>query len=363
MDMRTIKIILLAITILSFAFWSCQDKQTIRIGVLLPLTGEYSKYGVAIKNGIDLAYFESNTKDRIKLIYEDEKGEAKTATTVINKLLSNDNVDVLIGGATSSVAASIIPVTSKNKKTLISPYATAEELFNEGNYFYSLLPPDNFEGLFMSEYISSQELDSIGILYINNDYGAGIVSSFIEGCQKENIKILFSEGYGGGETNFKTQINKLKLLNVKAVYLPGYYAETSKILKQIKELGCNFKIVGSSNFYDPKFLMQSDADGVVFCYPSFNNDTTSVYKVFVDNYSLKYRQQPDAFAIQGYDCFKLIEKIILENNSNSKIDFEIALKKIKDFQGVNSIINFAPNGSVVKSLDIYEIQNGKFEIK
>jgi len=360
--MKRVKILLVAIMILPFAFWSCQNKQKIKIGVLLPLTGDYSKYGVAIKNGIDLAYSESNIKDRIKLIYEDERGEAKTATTVVNKLLSNNKVDVLIGGATSSVAASIIPITSKDKKVLISPYATAEDLFNEGNYFYSLLPSDNYEGLFMSEYIASQKIDSIGILYINNDYGVGIVSSFTKGCHDENIKILFSEGYGDGETNFKTQINKMKLLNIKAVYLPGYYAETSKILKQIKELGCNFKIFGSSNFYDPKFLEQSDisANGVVFSYPSFDNDTTSLYKTFIDSYSLKYKQQPDAFAIQGYDCFKLIEKIISENKSNNTIDFEAVMKQIKDFQGINSIINFSSNGSVIKKFNIYEIYNQEF---
>ena len=362
--MKKVKILLVAMMIMPFAFWGCQNKQGVKVGVLLPLTGDFSKYGVAIKNGIDLAYSESDIKDRIQLIYEDEKGEAKTATTVANKLLSNNKVDILIGGATSSVAASIIPITSKNEKVLISPYATAEELFNEGNYFYSLLPSDNYEGLFMSEYISSQEIDSIGILYINNDYGVGIISSFTKACQKENIKILFSEGYAAGESDFRTQINKMKQLNVKTVYLPGYYVETSTILRQIKELGGNFKIFGSSNFYDHRFLEQSDvsAEGVVFCYPSFDTDTKR-YKTFVDNYSLKYKQQPDAFAIQGYDCFKLIEKIILDDNSNNKIDFKAAMEKITDFHGANSVINFSSNGSVIKKLNIIEIKDGEFKIK
>ena len=361
--MRKIRSLLGAMVLLSFLFWGCQNKEDVRVGVILPLTGDFSQYGIAIKNGIDLAYSESEIKDRIQLIYEDEKGEAKTATTAVNKLLSKDKIDVLIGGATSAVAASIIPITSKNKKVLISPYATAEDLFSEDNrFFYSLLPSDNSEGFFMSEYIASQKIDSIGILYINNDYGVGIVSSFTKGCENENIKILFSEGYSDGEVNFKSQINKMKLLNVKAVYLPGYYSETSKILRQIKELGCNFKIFGSSNFYDPKFLEQSNisADGVVFCYPSFDNDSTDTYKTFTNHYSLKYKQLPDAFAIQGYDCFKLVEKIILDNNINNKIDFAASMKEIRDFQGINSTINFSPNGSVIKNLNVYEIKNQKF---
>jgi branched-chain amino acid transport system substrate-binding protein len=244
---------------------------------------------------------------------------------------------------------------------LISPYATAEALFKEDNYFYSLLPSDSYEGLFMSEYVASQEIDSIGILYVNNDYGVGLVSSFTKGLQKENINVLFSEGYSEGEANFRTQISKMKQLGAKAVYMPGYYAETSRILKQIKELKGDFKILGSSNFYDPKFLGQSEADGVVFCYPSFDSTKEDIYQTFVSNYSLKYKQEPDAFAIQGYNSFKLIEKIILENNSNNKIDFDATMKKIKDFQGVNGVINFKPDGSAIKNLTIMEVKNGKFE--
>jgi branched-chain amino acid transport system substrate-binding protein len=359
--MKRIKILMTVMIVLSSMFWSCQTKQdVVKIGASLPLTGDFARYGIAIKNGIDLAYSESDIKNRIQLVYEDDKGEAKTAVTTVNKLLSSDNVDVLIGGASSSTAASIIPITSSNKKVLISPYATAEALFNEDNYFYSLLPSDSYEGLFMAEYLASQGIDSIGILYINNDYGVGIASSFTQGLQKENINILFSEGYGEGESNFRTQINKMKLMGVKAVYLPGYYTETSRILKQIKELGCDFKIFGSSNFYDPKFLEQSEADGVEFCYPLFDSTKEDVYRTFVSNYSSKYEQEPDAFAIQGYNSFRLIEKIILENELKDKIDFDTAMKKIKDFQGVNSIINFAHNGSAIKNLTIMEVKNGQF---
>jgi branched-chain amino acid transport system substrate-binding protein len=215
----------------------------------------------------------------------------------------------------------------------------------------------------MAEYLASQEIDSIGILYINNDYGVGLVSSFTKGCQEKNVTILFSEGYGEGEINFKTQISKMKQLGIKVVYLPGYYAETSRILRQMTELGSDFQIFGSSNFYDPKFLEQSDfsTDGVMFCYPLFDNATEDAYQKFVSNYALKYNEKPDAFAIQGYNSFKLLEKIILENDSKDKIDFDTAMKKIKDFQGVNSVINFTPNGSAIKNLTIMEIRNGEFQ--
>ncbi len=344
---------------------SSPPKEEIRIGVILPLTGNAAQYGVAMKNGIDLAYTESTHKSNIRLIYEDDRGEPKIGVNAVTKLISNDNINILIGGAMSSVAASIIPIASKHKIVVLSPYATAPNLFGEGKFFYSLLPSDDAEGAYIANYMAKYAIDSIGILYINTDYGVGITTTFTKGCMTNHLKVLFSEGYAQGETDFKTQLLKIKQLNVKALYLPGYYAETSKILRQVKELGCSFKIFGSSNFYDLRFIEYSNnsAEGVTFCYPSFNNDTTSIFQTFIDNYSVKYNKTPDAFAIQGYDCFKLIDKIILNNNFNKEIDFNYELKKIKNFQGVNSLINFSSNGSVMKKLNIYEIKDGKFELK
>ncbi|GHT35865.1 branched chain amino acid ABC transporter substrate-binding protein [Planctomycetales bacterium] len=353
------------VIILTILFCGCQQRDTFKVGVELPLSGDAAQYGAAMKNGIDLAYSESPIKSDIQLLYEDDRGDPKTSTSIVTKFVSNNKVDVIIGGAMSSIAASIIPITSKHKTVVISPYATAAELFGDGKYFYSLLPSDDAEGEYMVNYMASVGIDSIGVLYINTDYGTGIAAAFTKGCEGKKLQILFSEGYTKGNTDFKTQLLKMKQLNVKAIYIPGYYAETSMILKQIRELGCNFKIFGSSNFYDTRFLEQSDvsAEGVIFCYPAVGDSTSGAYQKFVDNYQLKYNQKPDAFAIQGYDSFKLIEKIILDNHKTGKIDFDVALKKAKDFQGVNSIIKFSTNGSVRKSLNIYEIKNGKFEVQ
>lgn len=360
--MKKILYILIIVLLGGSFFFSCnKGKAKVTIGIFLPLTGNASQYGVTIKNGIDLAYSESSLKDKVKIIYEDDKGEPKTAVSIVNKFLHNDNVDLMIGGAMSSIASSVIPIADKNKKVLLSPFATASSLFQNEGYFYSLLPSDDYEGNFMANYVYSNNIDSLGILYINTDYGAGIASAFMKGCNAKGLKTIFSAGYQEGEMDFKTQIAKMKNLKVNAVYLPGYYAETSIILRQMKELGADFKILGSSGFYDPKFLEQANnfSEGIMFCYPAFENDTTVLFQKFIHKYETIYMQKPDIFAIQGYDCFKLIESILLKNKI--QVNYNSELKNLKNFQGVNSIINFSQNGSVEKDLNIYIIKNGKFE--
>ncbi|GHT41063.1 hypothetical protein FACS189443_2310 [Planctomycetales bacterium] len=173
------------VIILTILFCGCQQRDTFKVGVELPLSGDAAQYGAAMKNGIDLAYSESPIKSDIQLLYEDDRGDPKTSTSIVTKFVSNNKVDVIIGGAMSSIAASIIPITSKHKTVVISPYATAAELFREGKYFYSLLPSDDAEGEYMVNYMASVGIDSIGVLYINTDYGTGIAAAFTKGCEKQ----------------------------------------------------------------------------------------------------------------------------------------------------------------------------------
>ena len=354
----------LLISMICFLFFSCTKREhTVTVGVMLPLTGDLAMYGVAIKNGIDLAYAGSNNQDHIRLIFEDDMGDARTSTSAVNKLLTIDKVDVIIGGAASHIASPIIPITSRNKTVVISPFATADALFVPGNYFFSLMPADNSEGQFMADYVVSENIESVGILYINNDFGVGMVSAFTKGLENTNVNVLFSEGYREGETNFRSQITRMTNVGVKAVYLLGFFAENSRILRQMHELGANFQLLGTNGFYDPRYIEQLDfiVDGIVFCMPSSDSSVEEIFEEFVKNYTQEFGLEPDLFAIQGYNSFKLIDHIISENSLNEQIDFESALREIKDFQGVNSVINFEADGSARKYLRLMTIRNGMFE--
>jgi len=115
------------------------------VGVILPLTGDVAVYGNAIKNGIELALDESDIKEHITLIVEDDQGETRTATTVFNRMLLQ-NVDIIIGGGMSSVAAALAPIAQKEQITLLSPTASLPSLTDSGKYFFRIWPSDNYDG-------------------------------------------------------------------------------------------------------------------------------------------------------------------------------------------------------------------------
>jgi len=365
--MKRVSVFLVAMLMMPLAFWSCQNRQEIKVGVLLPMTGDMALYGVAINNGIKLAYEESVIKDRIKIITEDDKGDTKTSTTIFNKLLA-DKVDVVIGGAMSSGAAAIAPIAQKEKVTLISPTATLPSLTNSGEYFFRLWPSDNYDGYIIADYSANvMQIKRVAVLYVNLDYGVGIKNVFSEEFEKVGGEVVFSEGFSQGTSDFRTQLIKIRNSNPDVLFIPGYYQEVANILKQMKDLNLNIQILGVNSFYDERLIQLAgeQAEGIIFTYPSYDVESENDYvQKFANDFFNKYGTKPDAFAAQGYDCMKVIEYAIINLTdkgsviSRESIRNEIA--NIRDFDGVSGKFSFDKNGDVVKKMRFITVKNGKF---
>jgi branched-chain amino acid transport system substrate-binding protein len=110
-------------------------------------------------------------------VYEDDQGQTSTGVSAINKLININKVDCIIGGAMSSVAMAIAPISLEKKIVLLSPTATDPELSNAGKYFFRIWPSDNYDGKVMAIVArDSLNFENAATLYINVAYGQGINS-------------------------------------------------------------------------------------------------------------------------------------------------------------------------------------------
>ena len=110
-----------------------EKEKEIKIGAILPLTGDMAKFGASFKKGIDLAVGEINAEGGIRgikpqIIYEDDAGESKQAVSAFRKLITQHKIHAVIGGVMSSTAMPIAPIAEKEKVVIISPTATAPAL-------------------------------------------------------------------------------------------------------------------------------------------------------------------------------------------------------------------------------------------
>lgn len=340
-----------------------QDKEIVKIGVILPLTGNGAIYGNDIKKGIDLAYEQSILKEKIQLSYEDDAAQSNKGINALNKLIL-EKTDIVIGGVMSSVANSLLPIANKNKVILLSPKATDPNLGMD-DYFFRIWPNDEVDGKVSASYIvDSLRLKRVAVFYPNGDYGVGINRAFCMNIEKKGGTIVYSDGYDATSNDFKTQLDKIKASNPDVLFLPSYIKELLPILKQLNELNCNFYIAGVSSYYENSVKSSSGnlLDKVFFTYPLYSTNSTNPNVVgFVDAFMDKYNSKPNAFSAAGYDCFKLIETTILKmqirkrdiNAENMKKYFDT----MQEYDGVTGKLSYDANGDVIKNMRIIWLKN------
>ena len=360
--------IMLFITTLTLTFGCAKETKDIKIGAILPLTGDMAKFGESFKNGIDLAVDEINSENgiygaNIQIIYEDDTGEGKQAVSAFRKLINQDKVQSVIGGVMSSTAMPIAPIAEENKIILFSPTATAPALSKYKEYFFRIQPSDNYEGKVMAEFVYKQlNATEVALFYVNNDWGQGLTEVFKNELITLGGRISIEDNYELGDTDFRTQITKIKSVSPEYLYLLGYLQELSIILRQIRELGLKSRILSAYSFHDPKLLQISAevAEDAIFTMPTYDPESKDPQVTeFVKRYMAKYKEEPDMFAAHSYDCIKILE-YVMQKGALEGTEISIYLHNLTDYPGVTGKTTFDVNGDVIKPLKFFTVRNGQF---
>ena len=262
--------------VLSFivAAINCGNKEEfIKIGAILPLTGDGAQAGANTKSGIDLAVEEINKAGGInghmvEIVYEDCQGQPKLAVSAMQKLTDIDKVPAVIDNSLSNVTLAIAPIAESKKVILLATGASSPKISNAGDYVFRIWNSDDLEGEVMAQYaINSLKIKDAAILYINNDYGLGLQQVFKKNFARLGGNIVSKIVFQAGKKDFKTQITKILQNKFNAIYLVGYPTECTGIIKQLRRLGYNGMILGTIVMTDPIVQKVLKETGYVCYYP------------------------------------------------------------------------------------------------
>ena len=363
----------LAVVILALllCFSGCKKEEPkgkpVKIGAILPLTGDASYYGESIKKAIDLLVVQINGSGGINgknivIVYEDSKAKPADGVAGFRKLIDIDGVQAVIGDAVSSVTLALAPIANKEKVVVLSPLSSSPEITNAGDFVFRNVPSDQLGGRVAGVFVARiQRWKKAAILFINNDFGYGLTEAFAQEVERNNGQITAKESYEQGATDFRSQLSKIKIKEPDCIFVVGY-REVPQILVQSKELGVKAKFIGTGLLEDPKTIeIAGDAAEGVFLtqlqYTDDSNDPTTQH--FVTDFSKRYSSPPNIISAYGYDSMKLLSTVIAEGNLTGE-DIKNGLYKIHDFRGVTGIISFDINGDVYQPMGVKIIHEGKF---
>ena len=347
----------------------------IKIGVVYELTGNTASFGTAAANGAKLAFKEINANGgvlgkQIQTFVADNKGEPSESSNAMTKVISQDKVIAVTGFTTSSNGIAGSAVAEANKIPFVAaattnPKVTLDE--NTGKVksnTFRVCFIDPFQGTVGANFVLNSLKAKNAVVMIDNssDYSKGLAKFFTEAFTKGGGTIVGEVAYLQKDQDFKTILTSIKASNPDVIYLPGYYEEVGKIIKQARELGIMAPFVGGDGWDSPKLAEIGGADALNKSY--FTNhysveDNSPKSKAFLDAFKKEYGQVPDAMAVLGYDAAYALVDAIKRENSTEPDKIREALANTKDFQGVTGSLTLNATHDAIKSAVIIEMKDGK----
>jgi branched-chain amino acid transport system substrate-binding protein len=355
----------LALLLTTFCGCGMKVDQSLKIGAVLPLTGDSAVYGQRTKKGMDLAVEEINKAGGIsarplEIIYEDDKIEPKEGVSALRKLVSINRVPAVIGCVSSGVVLAMAPVANETKTVILSPYASNYRITDAGDYVFRIYPSDATQGVQDAKLALNLGCKKTAILYINSDYGVGLKDVFTKNFQSSGGSVFLAEGFKEGETDFRAQLTKIKASGVDCIFMPGNAQEMARILIQAKELGVTNRFIATDSFLADTIIKESGAaaEGVIFTTLAENRDDT--YRMFARAYQTKFGTEPGLLEALGYDSVKVVSTAIAEGGYTAE-GIKNALYRLNDHRGATGKIAIDANGDVIgKAFAVKMVKGGKF---
>ncbi len=349
----------------------------IRIGGNIEMTGGVANYGNEALNGMKLAFKQVNESGgvlgkKINLILADNKSEPAEAAGATTKLITQDKVSIVMGPIVSSNVLATTQIAEDNKVLVMAPTGTNEKItVNNGKvrpFVFRACFIDPFQGRIMANYATKSMKVKTAVIYIDSssDYSKGVSAAFEETFVKNGGKIVGKEAFLQKDQDFKATLTKIKAMNAETIFIPAYYEEVGKIVKQARELGMNQPILGTDGWDDPKVVEIAGAaalNNTFFSNHYSSQDNDPNVRKFVEAYKKEYKVEPSSMAALGYDAAMLVVDAIKRANSTEAAKVKEALEQTKNLQVSTGLVTMDSYHNPIKSAVVIEMKDGKQTFK
>lgn len=353
-----------------------KEADVIKIGGNYELSGQVASFGNSAKNGINLYIEEVNAKGgvlgkKIEFICLDNKSEATEAASVASRLINQDKVVGILGAITSGNTLGFAQISMDNKIPTMTTGGTNPDVTVDPNtgkvrdYLFRSVFIDPFQGTVMATFATNTLGAKTAAVFVENNspYSKGLAEFFVKAFEEQGGKVIAKEAFLTEDQDFNATLTKIKAAKPDVIFVPAYYEQVGKIVKQGRDLGITVPFMGGDGWDSPKLVEIAGAKALEGCFFSNHYSPDSedpAVQEFVKNYKAKYNNEtPDALAALAYDAAILFVKAIEQAGSADPEKIKDALASIKDVQAVTGKYTFDANHNPVKGAAILELKEGK----
>ncbi len=229
--------------------------ETVKIGVVLPLSGANAQFGINARNGIEMALEDLKAKGAdVKLVYADVP-EPNAAAAAVQRLVSRENVVGIVGSFASSITLAASEVTERTETPMIT-HSFADQITSRGyRYIFQVTPKATTFGEKQFQYAvdiadkAGQKIDKIAIFYEDTAYGTAQAEGIRKAAGKAGVEVAIDDAYPLGITDVAPLINKLRRSDAQVVFPVSYFNDALLIIRTMRQQKIDLPVVGGAAGY------------------------------------------------------------------------------------------------------------------
>lgn len=346
----------------------------ILIGVQGPLTGDYAAEGQGFKKAVDLIVEQVNNEGgvlgkKIRVIYEDDKGQPNESTLAAQKLVSQ-GVIAVIGSYNSTATEAAQQVYNDNGILHITPSSTATHLTEKGyQNFFRVAFLDSAQGKFAADLLVDKlGAKKVALVHDNSTYAKGLADWTKKFVEEKGAQVAFFDAINPQESDYSALLTRLKDANPEAIYFTGYFSQAGLLVKQARDLGIKVPIAAGNASNNDEVIKTAGAAAEGFITTTEPAPADLPYpeaRKFVEDYKAKYNEDPvSIWTAMAADCIRVIVEAIKQTQSTDPAKLADYLRnEMENFPGITGPVTFDEKGDREGTVyAAYKVENGKFTL-
>jgi branched-chain amino acid transport system substrate-binding protein len=352
---------------------SVEAAGTIKVGMILAMTGPGAFYGQVMSHGAQVAVDHINRSGgiggwKLELVIEDHKsGDADAAVTGARKLLEVDKVPVILTSYSAPTLA-IQPLAVEKKVLLLNGGGVGSSLVNKADLYNTRMLSSQTAPFIVQWATGKLKVKRVATLFWNDAAGQGVNGSIKATCAKMGCQIVAEEPHDIGAKSYSAQIARIRAARPDALMLGSFGDDVGYILNQARAYGLTVPILGVEWTPNAQKIGGGAMQGYVIAVDRFDpTGGDARTKAFVEAYKAAYKEVPEFYAANYYEHVELILRPLIKRIADRKGDpskpGEILAEMQKavgahfKFQSVyGGDMELNTDGTVTKPLGVYEVK-------
>jgi branched-chain amino acid transport system substrate-binding protein len=339
--------------------------QTVKLGVLAPLSGDAAAYGLEEQKVLNYALAKINSAGGTKFVldFEDGKCSGSDANAAFQKLKDVDGVKIIIGGFCSSETLAIAPLTKDGSALTVSPGSSNPTIEGASPYTFTLSYSDEVVGDTLAKQMSSSS--RVAIISEQNDYNIGVKNVWEKAIAAyPNVRVVANEVFPKSGLEFRTLLAKVQKANPDAILLnPNVGVTANSLLKQLAEMKnwTGYKIYTQFAYLadDTRTPVGTFAEGMTIVdAPNLSDPAFLAYKADIEKAQGPIPTLGNYYTASTIDDINILTALVRELGNDPQA-VQSALST-RTFQGFLGNITFAGHSFKQGSVGgVYVVQDGK----